>query len=122
MINYDKLRTVLKDKNIKWTELRTRLNISTKTVARINKNQANISLEVIERLCDYLELQPCDIIEFIPDKPSKEILEEYEAFMQNPNISPMKKLVKSLEFSKRYGDTYAKELMYQQEIDETEEQ
>lgn len=121
MIKYYKLNNLLKDRHITWTEIRKRLNLSTSTVAKINKNQV-ISLEVIDRLCDYLNVQPGDIIEFIPDKPSKEILEEYGAFIQNPNISPIKKLAKSLEFGRRYGDTFAKELNYQQEIDETEEQ
>lgn len=121
MIKYYKLNKLLKDRGINWKEIRIMLNMSSGTVAKINKNQM-VSLEVIDRLCDYLEVQPGDIMEFVAEKPSKEILKEYQDFLLNPNISPQEKIAKSLKFGLRYGDTYAKELMYNKKIDKAEEQ
>lgn len=115
MIVYNKLIKILKDRNITFTELRTRLILSNSTVARINKNQI-ISLEVIDRLCDYLELQPGDILGFIPEEPTAKILEEYENIITDPNTPLTEKLAKSLELGLKFGDGLGKKYNYNKPI------
>lgn len=115
MIVYNKLIETLKERNITFTELRTKLILSNTTVARINKNQV-ISLEVIDRLCDYLELQPGDILEFVPEKPTAKILEEYENIITDPNTPLTEKLAKSLELGLKFGDGLGKKYNYNKPI------
>lgn len=115
MIVYNKLIKILKDRNITFTELRTRLKIGTTTVAKINKNQI-ISLEVIDRLCDYLKLQPGDILEFVPEEPTAKILEEYENIITDPNTPLTEKLAKSLELGLKFGDGLGKKYNYNKPI------
>lgn len=115
MIVYNKLIEILKERNITFTELRTKLILSNTTVARINKNQV-ISLEVIDRLCDYLELQPGDILEFVPEKPTAKILEEYENIITDPNTPLTEKLAKSLELGLKFGDGLGKKYNYNKPI------
>lgn len=115
MIVYNKLIETLKERNITFTELRTKLILSNTTVARINKNQV-ISLEVIDRLCDYLELQPGDILEFVPEKPTAKILEEYESIITDPNTPLTEKLAKSLELGLKFGDGLGKKYNYNKPI------
>lgn len=115
MIVYNKLIEILKDRNITFTELRTRLILSNSTVARINKNQI-ISLEVIDRLCDYLELQPGDILEFVPEEPTEKILKEYENIITDPNTPLTEKLAKSLQLGLKFGDGLGKKYNYNKPI------
>ncbi len=115
MIVYNKLIKILKERNITFTELRTRLKIGTTTVAKINKNQV-ISLEVIDRLCDYLKLQPGDILEFVPEEPTAKILEEYENIITDPNTPLTEKLAKSLQLGLKFGDGLGKKYNYNKPI------
>lgn len=115
MIVYNKLIKILKERNITFTELRIRLKLGTTTVAKINKNQI-ISLEVIDKLCDYLKLQPGDILEFIPEEPMENILEEYENIITDPNTPLTEKLAKSLELGLKFGDGLGKKYNYNKPI------
>lgn len=60
MISYKPLLKLLIDKNIKKTEL----PLSLPTVAKLSKNEY-VSLEVIDKLCEHLECQPGDLIEYV---------------------------------------------------------
>ena len=115
MILYNKLNALLKKRNITWTEIRTRLRFSSSTVAKINKNEV-VSLEVIDRLCDYLKLQPGDILEFVPEEPTAKILEEYENIITDPNTPLTEKLAKSLELGLKFGDGLGKKYNYNKPI------
>lgn len=113
MIKYDKLNEILKERSIKWIDIRYELGFSSKTVAKINKNEI-VSLEVIDKLCDYLDVQPGEILEFIRDSKqvnSRDIMQEFQDFLGNPDISPVEKLRKSLEFGKKYGDSKGKDYL-----------
>jgi len=67
MISYKPLLKLMIDRDIKKGELIEKTKISWSTMAKINKNEY-ISLEVIDRLCATLEVQPGDLIEFISEK------------------------------------------------------
>ena len=51
---------------ISKTDVKTALGISSATSARLFNNE-NVSLQVINDICKKYNLQPADIMEFIPD-------------------------------------------------------
>lgn len=67
IISYKPLLKLMIDRDIKKQDIIKDLNISSATMAKISKNE-NISLEVIEKLCNYFDVQPGDIIEHTSDK------------------------------------------------------
>ena len=56
--------------DISKTDVKNRLGISSATSARLFNNE-NISLQVINDICSKYQLQPGDIMEFIPDSETK---------------------------------------------------
>lgn len=66
MISYKPLLKLLVEMDMKKTDLITKVELSSSTVAKISKNDY-VSLEVIDRICKALDVQPGDIIEYIPD-------------------------------------------------------
>lgn len=71
-IKYYKLFDILNRRNITKTKMRIDLRISTKTLAKISAHE-HISMEVLEKICKYLSVQPGDIVEYLPDYQNSEI-------------------------------------------------
>ena len=67
MIKYYKLLDVLNRREMTKEELRIKLNLSSATIAKISNNEF-ISLRVINDICKFLNCQPGDIMEYVPDK------------------------------------------------------
>ena len=67
MIKYYKLLDVLNRREMTKEELRIKLNLSSATIAKISKNEF-ITLRVINDICKFLNCQPGDIMEYVPDK------------------------------------------------------
>ena len=67
-ISYDKLFELMKKKNIKKRELREIYKISPTIITRLNNN-SNVAVDTIAYLCEILNCQPGDIIEYIPPEP-----------------------------------------------------
>lgn len=65
-VSYNKLWKLLIDKNMKKTDLIDALRTSPNTIAKMGKNE-NVSMDVIARICEYLNCDVGDIIEMIPD-------------------------------------------------------
>ncbi len=65
-VSYNKLWKLLIDKNMKKTDLITAVKTSPNTIAKMSKNE-NVSMDVIARICEYLNCDVGDIIEMIPD-------------------------------------------------------
>lgn len=65
--SYNKLWKILIDKGMNKTELRKKTGIGTATLAKLSSNE-KVSLDVIEKICSSLQVQPADIMEYIPDK------------------------------------------------------
>jgi len=65
-ISFKPLWKLLIDKNMTKTNLREAIGISKSTLAKMSKNEY-ISLEVIKKICQYLKVQPGDIIEYIEE-------------------------------------------------------
>ncbi len=66
-ISYEPFLKVLKDKEISKTEVVESTKLSWSTLAKMNKGEY-VSLEVIDRLCSFLNVQPGQLIEYIENK------------------------------------------------------
>lgn len=71
MISYKPFQKLLIDKGIQKQVLVEKIGVSWATMAKLNTN-AYVSLEVIDKLCKFLECQPGDLIEWVPDEPMNE--------------------------------------------------
>lgn len=72
MINYYKLFDKLNRKGMSKTELRLKAHFSTVTLTRLSKNE-NVSIDIINKICNVLDCQPGDLLEFVPDDPDVEL-------------------------------------------------
>lgn len=66
MIVYRKLDELLKAREISKNRLGKETGISTNIISKISKNEG-FKTETINRICEYLKVQPGDIMEWIPD-------------------------------------------------------
>lgn len=65
MIKYNKLFGLLALRGYKKTDLYTLADISTSTLAKLSKGD-NLTTDIICRICAALDVQPGDIMEYIP--------------------------------------------------------
>ncbi len=66
-ISYKKLFSLMEEKGIKKRELREKYNISPTIISRLNNN-SNVAIDTIMYLCEILQCQPGDIVEYIPSE------------------------------------------------------
>ena len=66
MIIYNKLGDYLKSKNMKYIDLQRELGLSPSMTAKFTKNRT-VSTDTINKVCEYLKVQPSEIMEWIPD-------------------------------------------------------
>lgn len=64
-ISYKRLFELMKQKNIKKRDLRETYNISPTIINRLN-NDSNVAVDTIMYLCEILNCQPENILEYIP--------------------------------------------------------
>ena len=65
MIIFNKLEKLLKKRNMTWKDLR-KAGLSQNMPTRFSKNE-NISSDTLNKVCEYLHVQPSEIMEWIPD-------------------------------------------------------
>ena len=65
-VSYNKLWKLLIDEGMKKTDLIEAFKTSPNTIAKMSKNE-NVSMDVITRICEYLNCDVGDIMEMIPD-------------------------------------------------------
>lgn len=75
MIVYDKLGDYLKSKNMKYIDLQRELALSPSMTAKFTKNRT-ISTDTLNKICEYLQVQPSEIMEWIPDAEYNKANEE----------------------------------------------
>ena len=63
-ISYNKLWKLLIDKGMKKVDLREKAGISTASLAKLGKNEP-VNLEVLYKVCEALECNLGDIVEFV---------------------------------------------------------
>lgn len=66
-VSYNKLWKLLIDKGMKKKDIRDSAGVSANTIARMGKNET-VSMEVLMKICDYLECDIGDVVEFIPEE------------------------------------------------------
>jgi len=64
VISYHKLFELMEKKQIKKRDLREKYNISPTIINRLNNN-SNVAIDTIMYLCEILDCQPGDIVEYI---------------------------------------------------------
>ena len=65
-MSYNKLWKLLIDKGMKKSDLRKNAGISSSSLAKLTKGE-NVTTEVLVKICNELNCDVADIMEFIPD-------------------------------------------------------
>lgn len=76
MIIYKKLGTLLAERKLSWKDLR-KAGLSQNMPNRL-QNGEKVNIDTINRVCEYLEVQPGDIMEWIPDSEYETVLKKQE--------------------------------------------
>lgn len=66
MIVYSKLDDYLAAKGMKYIDLQRELNLSPSMTVKFTKNRT-MSTDTLNKVCEYLQVQPSEIMEWIPD-------------------------------------------------------
>lgn len=74
MIVYCKLANILKERNMMWKDL-CDAGISINTPTKFAQNR-NMNTDMINKVCEYLQVQPAEIMEWIPDNEYDKYLME----------------------------------------------
>jgi DNA-binding Xre family transcriptional regulator len=77
MIVYKKLEKLLQDRNMQWKSL-CDAGISVNMPAKFSKNKP-MNTDIINKVCEYLQVQPSEIMEWIPDAEYNKANEEKQA-------------------------------------------
>lgn len=68
-ISYNKLWKLLIDKKMTAADLRKQADIAPNTLTRMKKDQ-EVTMQVLERICDVLDTDFGEIVEYYPDNES----------------------------------------------------
>ena len=71
-ISYNKLWKLLIDKKMSSADLRKAADIAPNTLTRMKRDQ-EVTVQVLERICDVLDADFGDIVEFIPDEENSSV-------------------------------------------------
>ena len=71
-ISYNRLWKLLIDKKMTAADLRKQADIAPNTLTRMKKDQ-EVTMQVLERICDVLGTDFGGIVEYFPDKDTKEL-------------------------------------------------
>ena len=91
MIVYDNLMNILSERKMNKRQLSEAIGIKANTMSALSKNR-NVNMETINRICEYLHVQPSEIMEWIPDA-------EYEK--ANAEIASIEQQIAELEAKKK---------------------
>lgn len=70
-LKYYKLFDIMQRREITKTQLMELVGISSATMAKLSAHKP-VNMEILNRLCEELEVQPGDLLEHVPDKGEKE--------------------------------------------------
>lgn len=90
MIVYNKLANILQKRNMQWKDL-CNGGLSINTPAKFSHNRT-MNTDNINKVCEYLKVQPSEIMEWIPD-------EEYNK--ANAEIASIEAQIAELEAKKK---------------------
>ncbi len=66
-VSYIKLWKMLLDKRMNRSQLREQVHMSQTTLAKLGKDEV-VSMDVILRICDFLQCDVGDVMEMLPDE------------------------------------------------------
>ena len=66
-IKYYKLFDIMQRRDLSKTKISESVGISSATMAKLSAHKP-VNMEIINRLCEYLEVQPGEILEFVSDE------------------------------------------------------
>lgn len=72
IISYNGLWKVMIDKNLQRKDLKEALKISSSTLAKMSRGEP-VSMDVLMRLCDYLDCNIGDIMSFVKEENTGEV-------------------------------------------------
>jgi len=75
--SYNKLWKLLIDKGINKQKLREISGVSSTSIAKLGKG-GNVNTDVLLRICNALDCDVADIMEFVRDESSEEVVDESE--------------------------------------------
>ena len=67
-ISYEKLFVRMSEQGIKKIDLRNKYGLNSKTVNSLTHNRS-VTVDTIMQLCEILDCQPGDIMEYVKDTP-----------------------------------------------------
>jgi DNA-binding Xre family transcriptional regulator len=70
-INYSKLFSLLKERNLTMYSLRKDKVVGVATLEKMRKGEGHVDDRSIDSLCRYLGCQPGDIMEYVPDQATE---------------------------------------------------
>ena len=80
MIVYTKLGLLLQERKMSWSDLR-KAGLSQNMPTRFSKNE-NVNGDTLNKVCEYLHVQPSEIMEWIPDAEYNKVNEEIASIEQ----------------------------------------
>ena len=92
MIVYTKLGLLLQQRKMSWSDLR-KAGLSQNMPTRFSKNE-NINGDTLNKVCEYLQVQPSEIMEWIPDSDYEKQNAEKQAIEQQ--IAELQAKLKSM--------------------------
>lgn len=67
-MRYDKLFALIEGKGLTMYSLRRDKVVGVATLEKMRKGEGHVDTRSLERLCEYLDCQPGDIMEYVPEK------------------------------------------------------
>ncbi len=71
MIKFDRLFAKMKQKKVTYRKLETDIGISAGILGRL-RHGGGLTTHTIDKLCNYLDCEPMDIMDYIPDSKQSE--------------------------------------------------
>lgn len=68
-IIYKKFFNLLKEQNKTMYDLRKEKIVGVATLEKMRKSEGHIDTRSIDKLCEYLDCQPGDLMEYVKDQP-----------------------------------------------------
>lgn len=69
-VSYKRLWKLIIDKDMTNVEVRKAAHVSPSTFSKMKKNEY-VALEVLDKICNILDCEICDIVERVPDEKEK---------------------------------------------------
>ena len=97
-IKYDKLLKLMEEKGLSTYKIRKEKIISESTLQNI-RNNGRITTDAIANLCEALNCQPGDILEYIPDTPDETVQADNWTYTKKPKLINSFRLFYKVNFS-----------------------